>query len=86
MSKHDVLIFRIGRELLKGLEDAPLFPEYLEDGGKEEQQWESHSQLDEVTPGEQPLQQQREAGRKLGNGHKFMSIARLEAGIDYTLA
>ena len=38
MSKQDMLIFRIGGELLKGLEDPPLFPEYLEDGGKEEQQ------------------------------------------------
>ena len=38
VSKHNVLVFRIRGDLLKGLEDAPLFPEYLEDGGKEEQQ------------------------------------------------
>ena len=65
MSQDEVLVSRIRGDLLKGFEDAPLFPEYLEDGGKEEQQWESHSQLDEVTPGGQPLQQQREAERQL---------------------
>ena len=33
-----MLVSWVRGDLLKGLEDAPLFPEYLEDGGKEEQQ------------------------------------------------
>ena len=38
MSQDEVLVPGIRRDLLKGLEDGPLLPEYLEDGGKEEQQ------------------------------------------------
>ena len=57
-----MLVSWVRGDLLKGLEYAPLFPEDLEDGGKEEQQGESHSQLDEVTPGGQPFQHQRETG------------------------
>ena len=65
MPQDEMLVSWVRGNLLKGLEYAPLFPEYLEDGRKEEQQWESHSQLDEVTPGGQPLQYhgQREAGK-----------------------
>ena len=52
-----MLVSRIRGDLLKGLEDAPLFPEDLEDGGKEEQQRERHSHdLYGVTPGGQPVQ------------------------------
>jgi hypothetical protein len=38
MSQDEMLVSGISGDFLKGLEDAPLFPEYLEDGGKEEQQ------------------------------------------------
>ena len=38
MSQDEVLVSGIRGDLLKRLEDAPLFPEDLEDGGKEEQQ------------------------------------------------
>ena len=66
-----MLVPRIRGDLLKGLEDAPLFPEDLEDGGKEEEQGESHGQLDEVTPGGQPFHHYRETERQLGTSNHF---------------
>ena len=38
MSQDEMLVSGIRGNLLKGFEDAPLLPEYLEDGGKEKQQ------------------------------------------------
>ena len=55
----------IRRDSLKSHEDAPLFPDDLQDWGKKQQQGESHGQLDKMTPGGQPLHHRGETNRQL---------------------
>ena len=68
MSEDDVLIFGISRDSLKSGEDAPLFPDDLQEWGEKQQQRESHGQLDDVSPGGQPLRHRGETDRQLHSG------------------